>query len=94
MAKGGLLFQPYFFRTSDGHELDLVLDVAGERWAIETKLSSSRSSSDWDRLNRVADLIGATRRFLVSTTRTASGDSKRGSGDLKWVLKQLRPQKS
>ncbi|PAZ01351.1 MAG: hypothetical protein CAK90_00650, partial [Spartobacteria bacterium AMD-G4] len=36
----GLSAEPYFFRTSDGIESDLLLDWAGERWAIEIKLTS------------------------------------------------------
>lgn len=56
---------PYFFRTSDGYELDLVLDWGSDRWAIEIKLTSNPSSSMIDRLNRTADLIGASRRILV-----------------------------
>ena len=42
---------PYFFRTSDGYELDLVLDWGADRWAIEIKLTSNPSSSMIDRLN-------------------------------------------
>jgi len=57
--------RPYFFRTSDGHELDLVLDWGMERWAIEIKLTSNPSSATIDRLNTTADLIDATRRVLV-----------------------------
>jgi len=57
--------QPYFLRTSDGYELDLVLDWGAERWAIEIKLTSNPSSAMIDRLNQAADLIRATRRVLV-----------------------------
>ena len=57
--------RPYFLRTSDGHELDLVLDWGTERWAVEIKLTSNPSSAMIGRLNRTADLIDATRRVLV-----------------------------
>lgn len=57
--------RPYFFRTSDGYELDLVLDWGTERWAIEIKLTSNPSTAMIDRLNKTADLIEATRRVLV-----------------------------
>ncbi|MCE9582342.1 MAG: ATP-binding protein [Planctomycetes bacterium] len=86
MALTGRPFEPYFFRTSDGHELDLVLETGGEKWAVEIKLSSSPSTSEWERLNKVADMIGATRRFLVSNISTSSGDSRRGAGNLDWML--------
>jgi hypothetical protein len=56
---------PYYFRTSDGWELDLVLDWGGERWAVEVKLTSNPSPAMVERLNRTADLIGASRRVLV-----------------------------
>ena len=57
--------QPYFLRTSDGYELDLVLDWATERWAVEIKLTSNPTSAMVDRLNQTADMIDATRRVLV-----------------------------
>lgn len=82
----GRPFEPYHFRTSDGHELDLVVDVGGERWAFDVKLTSSPSPADWERMNRVADTIGAARRFLVSNAARPTGTATRGSGDLDWVL--------
>jgi predicted AAA+ superfamily ATPase len=57
--------QAFYFRTSDGHELDLVLDWGAERWAIEIKLTSNPSPAELDRLNATADLIDAKRRVLV-----------------------------
>lgn len=61
----GKMAQAYFFGTSDGYELDLVLDWATERWAVEIKLTSNPSPEMIDRLNKTADLIGAERRVLV-----------------------------
>ena len=60
--------QAFFFRTSDGYELDLVLDWATERWAIEIKLTSNPSTDMINRLNKTADMIDATRRVLVCRT--------------------------
>jgi predicted AAA+ superfamily ATPase len=57
--------QPFFFRTTDGHELDLVLDWGTERWAIEVKLTSNPSPETIDRLHKTADMIDAKRRVLV-----------------------------
>lgn len=57
--------QPYFLRTSDGYELDLVLDWGAERWAVEIKLTSNPSTAMIDRLNQTADMIDATRRVLI-----------------------------
>ena len=57
--------QPFFFRTSDGYELDLVLDWGTHRWAIEIKLTSDPSTDMIERLNAVADMIDADKRILV-----------------------------
>ncbi len=85
----GRLVEPYFFRTSDGHEIDLVLDFGHERWAIEVKLSASPTPSDMDRLDRNADLIGATRRYLVSQTPRSAGTAARASCNLSDVIERL-----
>jgi len=65
LAAVGKRAQSCFFRTSDGHELDLVLDWGTERWAIEIKLTSNPSTGMIDRLNKTADMIDASRRVLV-----------------------------
>jgi len=57
--------QAYFFRTSDGQELDLVLDWGVERWAIEIKLTSNPSSGMIQRLGKSADLIDAAKCICV-----------------------------
>lgn len=56
---------PLFFRTSNGHELDLVLDWGTQRWAVEIKLTSNPSTGMIDRLHKTADMIDADRRILV-----------------------------
>lgn len=73
LSSRGRDVDPYYFRTSDGHELDLVLDFGTERWVIEVKLTASPSPSDMNHLDAVADMIGASRRFLVSQTKRAAG---------------------
>jgi predicted AAA+ superfamily ATPase len=64
----GRSVQPFYFRTSDGFELDLVLDWGDTRWAIEIKLTSNPSCGEFERLEKTADLIGADRRVLISRT--------------------------
>lgn len=61
----GKHFEAAYFRTSDGLEIDLVLDVGRLRWAIEVKLSSSPAPQDLDRLSRAGQLVGAQRCALV-----------------------------
>lgn len=65
LEASGVRAEPFYFRTSDGHELDLVLDFGNERWAVEIKLTSSPKPSQTARLNKVADMVGARRRALV-----------------------------
>lgn len=84
-------FEAYFFRTSDQHELDLVLDFGKSRWAVEIKLSSSPSPRDMSRLNQAADMIAADRRFLISETRHIVDDGNRVSCNLEWILETLQP---
>lgn len=85
----GFPFQAAYFRTSDQQELDLVLELQGETWAIEVKLSSSPGPDDFAKLQKSADLIGASRRFLISQTAQPSGDAHRGSVDLPAFLDLL-----
>jgi len=57
---------PYYFRTSDGYELDLIFGLHGDLWAIEIKLTSAPGREDMNRLNQCADMIGAKKRILIS----------------------------
>lgn len=78
-ASKGTSVLHYFFRTSDQHEIDLVLDFGNERWAIEFKLTTSPSPADMAKLVKTADLIGASRCFLVSKTKAKAGEAARVS---------------
>jgi predicted AAA+ superfamily ATPase len=89
MSARGLPFSAYYFRTSDRYELDLVLEIGQERWAIEVKLTSSPGPADLDRLNRTADLIDATRRFLITRTMRPTGDAYRASCNLPAFVARL-----
>lgn len=89
LAAQGRRFDAYHFRTSDGREIDLILNLEGESWAIEVKLTAFPRPSDMHSLNEAADLIGAHRRFLVSQTRRPAGDDRRGAVDLPRLLEIL-----
>jgi predicted AAA+ superfamily ATPase len=89
-ASLGKNFEAYYFRTSDQYELDLVLDLGAELWAVEVKLSSSPAHADMARLEKASDWIGATRYFLVSQTRRSIGDDKLVSCDLSGLIDQIR----
>jgi hypothetical protein len=70
-------------------EIDLVLETDGEVWAIESELTTAPSRADLANLDRAADLIGASRRLLISQTKRVVGDDRRASGDLAWFLELL-----
>ena len=67
-----------------------MLEIEGEIWAIEVKLTTAPSLGDMRRLDKAADLIGASRRYLISQTHSPAGDEYRASGSLSWFLERLR----
>jgi len=82
--------QAFHFRTSDGHELDLVLECGRERWAIEIKLTSDPSPHDLARLEKCATMIGATRSILVSRVAKDAGDAKRLSCGVERLVREVQ----
>lgn len=85
----GRPFEAFYFRTSDQTEIDLVLELSGEIWAIEIKLTASPEPGDMKKLDTAADIIGATHRILVSKTVKSTGNLERGSCNLPWLLSLL-----
>lgn len=81
--------EAFFFRTSDQHEVDLVLDFGGRLWAIEIKLTSSPGPSDMRRLQTAADLIGAEKRILISQTRHSVANDRDVSCSLPWFARNM-----
>jgi predicted AAA+ superfamily ATPase len=86
----GRRHQAFHLRTSDGHELDLVLEIDGELWALEAKLTASPSPADMRRLDRVADLVGGSRRWLITQSESVIGDERRAVANLGWAVERLR----
>jgi predicted AAA+ superfamily ATPase len=62
----GVPNEPFYFRTGDGYELDLVLRVKGELWAFEIKLTTNPARSDVNRMKKTAAMIKADRKVLVT----------------------------
>jgi len=58
------------------------------------KLTSSPAPENMARLDKAADMIKASRRFLVSQTRRSSGDERRVSCNLPAFLDHLREKES
>jgi predicted AAA+ superfamily ATPase len=89
LSSRGKNFDAYYFRTSDQHELALVLDLGQELWAVEVKLTAFPGPDDMKRLDKAADMISASRRFLISQTGRSSGEDDRISCNLPAFLKHL-----
>ncbi|HHK42167.1 MAG TPA: ATP-binding protein, partial [Planctomycetaceae bacterium] len=89
LSARGIPFDAYYFRTSDQHELDLVLDLGKELWAVEIKLTSEPGPADMAKLDKTADMIQAHRRFLISQTNRPVGDGRRVSCGLPDFLERL-----
>lgn len=65
----GISFEPYYFRTNDGYEIDLILDFGKELWAIEIKIYAEPRQEDMQRLEKTADLIKASKKILICRTK-------------------------
>jgi len=86
----GSHYEPYFFRTNDGHELDLFLVLNGKKWAFEIKLSGSPGRDELDRLEKAAEMVGADRKVLISRTRREIEGADVVSTNLYGVLRLLQ----
>ena len=82
LQQTGRRFEAWHMRTVDGRELDLVLKVGSELWAIEVKLTTQPGPGHMARLDESADLIGADRRFLVTRRPGLTGADSRMMCDL------------
>ncbi len=89
LAALGRQYEAYCFGTSDQQELDVVLDLGKDLWALEVKLTASPGVADMERLNKTADLIGASRRLLVSRASRTVEAGERVSCDLDWLVGDL-----
>jgi len=68
LSNAGKTFQAFYLRTSDQHEIDLLLEYDNERWAIEIKLTSVPNPNDMQRLSKTATLVDADKIVLLSRT--------------------------
>ncbi len=85
----GMPVEPFWFRTSDGQECDLVLEFQGRRWAIEIKLSAQPKNDDLRVLQTVAASIRADRAILVSRTRENVWKAEGASVNLEFLLRKI-----
>lgn len=91
LDQSGQPIEPYFLRTSDGYEIDLILERNGQLWAIEVKLTTSPTTGDFRRLEKIAKLVGAHKWILISQTRRPIEEQNRISCSLPWFLERLVP---
>jgi hypothetical protein len=82
-------FTASYFRTSDGHEIDLVIEQNGEIEAIEIKSTSSPSREDVHHLQKAASLIGAGQQVLLSRTSEVAEGAGVWSGNLAAYLSRF-----
>ncbi len=93
LQQSGTRYSASHLRTADGREIDLILNVRQELWAIEIKLTTNPSRSDMARLNETADLIGAHRRFLVTRSQeTASTGAQTACNIAHMIAQASEPQ--
>jgi len=89
LASMGVALHPWYFRTSDGMEIDLILDFGAETWAIEIKLTTAPSHRDFERLIKASTLIGASKQFLISKSNQVLSEENRVSCNLPWLIRHL-----
>lgn len=86
LQQAGRRFSASHLRTADGREIDLIVDVERELWAIEIKLTTNPSRSAMARLNDTADLIEADRRFLVTRSSATASTGAHTVCDLAYMV--------
>ncbi len=71
---GQVIDGPWFLRSKERREIDLMFILKRRMHAIEIKLSSNPRQEEFDQLRRTADLVGADVRALISrTSRPVTG---------------------
>jgi len=61
--------QPYFWRTSQGHEIDLIVDLGTEKIPFEIKLHSAPTAHDAAMLRQCMQQLNLTRGYLIHSGR-------------------------
>ena len=84
--------QAFFFRTVRQQEIDLLLEIGSELWAIEIKLSTNPQRSDLEKLGKTADLVSAHRRFLICRSKERISAGNEMVCDIEDMIKYMRSQ--
>jgi len=89
LGASDVIHEAYGFRTSDGHEADLVLELGKALWAIEVKLTASPGPAALRRLSGIMSMIGAARGMLVCRTPSPADDGRIHCGHLDSCLELI-----
>ena len=84
-----VVFNAWYLRTSDRHEIDLILQFGAELWAIEIKLTTEPTPATFAKLNQTADLIGADKRILISQNKEFMESERHIACDLAGFVEYL-----
>lgn len=85
---------PYYFRTNDGYELDLIITLFGEIWGIEIKLTTFPTKHDLEKLQKTGRLINADRMALISKTKKTIIGTDIISTNLRHFLKYISKKRT
>jgi predicted AAA+ superfamily ATPase len=85
----GVAVAPFWFRTQDQKEADLVLEFEGHRWAVEIKLTSLPKPEDMQELRAAGALMKADRIILVSRTERNVWEEREASVNLAYLLDRV-----
>ena len=86
----GVQAAPYWLRTRDDQEVDLIVEFGMERWVVEIKLTSLPKSEDFRALRKASGMISATRAILVSRSPEIIWGEREASVNLSEMLEQIR----
>jgi uncharacterized protein len=89
LSNRGINHEAYFFRTSDGHEADLVLRMGPRTWVLEIKLASGVDRQDMHRLETCIGMIKADKGILLSRSTEHIEGKNLVSTNLEGVLGML-----
>lgn len=82
--------RPYFFRTHDGHEIDLILDFGTNKlMSIEIKMSSSANLSDYRKLEENSKSINVENSFMIAQVEKPMVTTTGGIVPLNYFLKTI-----
>ncbi len=90
LQQAGRRFDAWHMRTVDGREIDLMIRVDRELWAVEVKFTTRPTRAVMARLNENADSVGTDRRFLVTRQAESFSSGKETACGLAGIIEAAR----